>query len=173
MAPAAPPPLHPPSSLPPHRPHCHLALPSTAPHAVTSLAFSSGTPAAICRRQAWAVKHRDPEFFGPRYASARGPGQMALPTKRGFTAGLKEDDCGQAEDELPPLPHDSLLPLLLHCAAKFQFASKTTPLQYFSHDYPAADDQPKGQSRRNGAGVHQRVLFRLHLFKNKLYRRGR
>ncbi|KAK9518502.1 hypothetical protein VZT92_023808 [Zoarces viviparus] len=81
---------------PPLRPRCHLAFPSTAPHAAATLAFSSGTPAAICRRQAWAVKHRDPEFFGRRYASARGPGQMALPTKRGFYCGLKEDDCGRA-----------------------------------------------------------------------------
>ncbi|XP_039669022.1 transcription factor COE3-like [Perca fluviatilis] len=65
-------------------------LPSTAPHAAATLAFSSGTPGAICGRQAWAVKHRDPELFGRSYASARGPGQMALPTKRGFTALLKE-----------------------------------------------------------------------------------
>ncbi|GLD67020.1 transcription factor COE3-like protein [Lates japonicus] len=114
MAPAVPP--SPPLLFLPflpslHRPCCHLALPSTAPHAAATLAFSSGTPAAICRRQAWAVKHRDPEFFGPRYASARGPVQMALPTKRGFTVGLKEDDCRRAEDELtPPLLLPPLLP---------------------------------------------------------------
>ena len=148
MAPAVPPPSVLPPALSP-RTRCHLTLPSTAPHAAATLAFSSGTPAAICRRQAWAVKHRDPEFFGRRYASARGLGQMALPTKRGFTAGLKEDDCGQAEDELTPPLLLLLLLLLLHRSAKCQIsaplASKTPPLQYFSHDYPAADEPPSAK----------------------------
>lgn len=79
-----PPPRHPLSCPPPTppRPCCRLALLSVAPHDASTLAFSSGTPAAICRQQAWAVKHLDPEFFGPRYASTRGSGQMALPTTR-------------------------------------------------------------------------------------------
>lgn len=145
----------PPPSSPLHsppRPRCHLALPSTAPHAAATLAFSSGTPAAICRRQAWAVKHRDPKFFGRRYASARGPGQMALPTKRGFTAGLKEDDCGQAEDELtPPPPPSSCIALP---SAKFQLHSPPKRRRFNISVMIIRQQmilyQPKGQSRRIG-----------------------
>jgi len=69
---------------------------------------------------------------------------MALPTKRGFTARLKEDDCGQAEDELPLfLPPPASL-----CQISAPLASKTQPLQYFGHDYPAAYDM----SQRGRAG---------------------
>ena len=69
----------------------------------SDLGARAGTPAAICRQQAWAVKHRDPKFLGSCSAFTRGPRpDGAPPTERGFNAGLKEDEC---EDSLSTHTH--------------------------------------------------------------------
>lgn len=87
----------------------------TAPHAAATLAFSSGTPAAICRRQAWAVKHRDPELLGPlRLHRARSRWRSLL---RGFTARLKKDE---AEDQTPGPPPPPA------CSARLHFVASRT-----------------------------------------------
>ncbi|KAJ8015571.1 hypothetical protein DPEC_G00027500 [Dallia pectoralis] len=51
------------------------ATPAPVP---STLPTFTGAAVAICRRQAWAVKHPDPEYLGLH----QGHGQMALPTKR-------------------------------------------------------------------------------------------
>lgn len=153
MAPAVPPPSPHPLPLSP----LPFSSPFTAPHASATLALSSGTPAAICRRQAWAVKHRDPEFSGPVTPPPGAPGQMALPTKRGFTAGLKEDNCRRrAEDELKPQapsPSSLLLPPALP-RAKFQLHSPPKRRRFNISVMIILQQmiryRPKGQSQRIG-----------------------